>query len=75
VLYEWNCPNPHGRISLFELLSQKTELAAANLHLGKFDRLEAYDGNSRFVARLQPENAMMAVTRLVPSVESTGGEP
>lgn len=75
VLYEWNCPNPHGRISLFELLSQKTELAVASLRLGKFERLEAHDGNSRFVARLQPENAMLAVTRLVPSVESTGGKP
>jgi CheY-like chemotaxis protein len=69
VIYEWNCPNPHGRISLFEFLLHNPENASISVGLGKFDRLEAEDGPVRFVARIQPEHAMMVVTRLVPALD------
>jgi hypothetical protein len=72
VLHEWQCANPNGRVGFLEFLSQKARQLAQGLPLGEFDRLEVHSEQSRVVAQIQPDRALLVRTSLVAAEDAEG---
>jgi CheY-like chemotaxis protein len=68
VLYEWQCKDADTRLKLFGNLSQRAQILAQLLPLGRFDRLEISNGPMRAVAQLAPDRMLFVrVARGAPS--------
>jgi hypothetical protein len=59
VLYQWHCENAGARVDLLKSLSEKARMVAHELQLGRFDRLEAGNGQRRLVARVTPHHSLL----------------
>ena len=54
-LYQWQCPDPVARVDLLKKISQFGARLGRLLPLGKFDRLEIQNHDSRAVAQAQSD--------------------
>ena len=66
VLHEWQCGNTSARINFLEFLSQKSRQLAQGLPIGRFERLEVEGGETRVIAQLQADRALLVRTSMVP---------
>ena len=71
VLYEWQCRDANKRVSFLEFLSQKARQLGQGLPLGEFERLEIQGTDSRVLAQIQQDRAMLVRSSQAPT-ERTG---
>jgi hypothetical protein len=66
IIYDWECPDPNGRVSFLEFISQRSRQLGIGLGLGDFERLEIISPRSRVIAQMQGEHAIIVRTNLLP---------
>ena len=59
VLYEWQCRDANKRVRFLEFVSQKARQLGQGLPLGEFERLEIQGTDSRVLAQIQKDRAML----------------
>ena len=62
VLYEWQCASTEKSIEMLEFITQQAKLIAGALPVGKFDRLEILEHDSRTVTHFQEDFALLVRT-------------
>jgi hypothetical protein len=72
VLYQWQCRDPNQRISFLEFLSKKAGQLAQGLPLGAFERLEVQGAETRLVAQIQTDRALLVRSRSAVPKEVAG---
>jgi len=69
VLHDWQCPNPNGRIELMAALARKAADLGHSLNLGRLNRIEIHEPESRLVFRLHSDHGLLVRTSLPPPPE------